>query len=105
MRQPTHRIFQPEGVMKRSKRVACVEATALVALSMASAGVAHADDEAVVNPNPAASREAPADLSNLKPVVNVLAPPDTSAIMPETSAGPYTPGVNTPAGIVSNAQT
>ncbi|MCG7401795.1 MULTISPECIES: trypsin-like serine peptidase [Caballeronia] len=91
--------------MKRSKRVACVEATALVALSMASAGVAHADDEAVVNPNPAASREAPADLSNLKPVVNVLAPPDTSAIMPETSAGPYTPGVNTPAGIVSNAQT
>ncbi|SAK52625.1 Glutamyl endopeptidase precursor [Caballeronia fortuita] len=91
--------------MKRSKRVACVEATAVVALSMTSAGIAHADDELVVNTNPAASREAPADLSSLKPVVNVLAAPDTSSIVPDTGPSPYVPGVNTQSGIVTDAQT
>jgi len=91
--------------MKRSKRVACVEATAIVALALASANVAHADDEVIVNTNPAASRDAAPDISSLKPVVNVLLPPDTSTIVPNTGPEPYPAGVNTQSGIVSNAQT
>ncbi|SAL02151.1 Glutamyl endopeptidase precursor [Caballeronia calidae] len=90
--------------MQKGKRVACIEATAIVALSMVQAAVAHAEDEVVVNTNPAASRIALADVLNVKPVVNVLLPPDTSAIMPSTDAGPYAPGVMTPDGIVSQAQ-
>ncbi|WP_232078282.1 trypsin-like serine protease [Burkholderia sp. THE68] len=91
--------------MQRCKPVACIGATAVVALSMASAGIARADDEVVVNTNPSEARTAAADVSNLKPVVNVLLPPDTSSIVPNTDAGPYTPGMKTQSGIVSNAQT
>jgi len=91
--------------MQRSKRVACVEVTAVVALSIVSANVAHAEDEVIVNTNPAASRAAMTDVSSLKPVVNVLLPPDTSTIVPNTGPEPYAAGVNTQSGIVSNAQT
>ncbi|SAK44554.1 Glutamyl endopeptidase precursor [Caballeronia pedi] len=91
--------------MQRCKPVACIGATAVVALSMASAGIARADDEVVVNTNSSEARTATADVSNLKPVVNVLLPPDTSSIVPNTDPGPYTPGMKTQSGIVNNTQT
>jgi hypothetical protein len=90
--------------MQRGKRVAGIEATAIVALSMASAGAALADDELIVNTNPSAPRMAMTDVAKLKPVVNVLLAPDTSTVAPSTGASPYAPGVMTQAGAVVNAQ-
>jgi hypothetical protein len=91
--------------MQRGKRIACIEATAIVALSTMGAGAAQADDEVVVNTNPAASRMAMSDVLNLNPVVNVLLPPDTSTVVPNAGPSPYTPGVKASSGAVVNAQT
>ena len=79
---------------------------AVTALSVLSVGAVHANDSVVVNEN--SSRAGPTaaiDISRLGPVVNPLQPPNTSAVVPSTTAGPNPGGAMVKGGVVQEAGT
>ena len=72
----------------------------LTVLSMLWAGAAPADDDAVViNAEPRQRIFSKAEVLSLEPVVNPLEEPDTSALTPDTEAGPYSPGALASSGL------
>lgn len=82
--------------MKHSSRLILFTAAALSTLG---AGVAHAEDAAVVNTDPPRASLSAEELQRLKPVVNPLRAPDTSRVTPSTDPGPFSGGAKSRNGI------
>jgi Trypsin len=91
--------FLWENIMTRSGRLRLVTITVL---SMLWAGGAYADDVVVLNTHPSQRSISEAAVLSLGPVVNPLEEPDTSMVVPDTEAGPYSAGAMTKSGIVED---
>lgn len=87
--------------MRDSSRLIFFTATAL---SMLWAGAANAKDAVVINTDSSKRSLSTAELLRLKPVVNPMQEPDTSTVMPDTEAGPYSAGAMTKNGIVEDIE-
>jgi Trypsin len=74
-----------------------------VAVMTVGAAVACADSDVVVmNPVPSQRSLSEAEVLSHTPVVNPLAEPDTSTVMPDTEAGPFPSGAMSQDGIVGD---